>query len=164
TGRYEKTTTDMSFCTSLALVSADRATGRVTIERYVGVYDVGRTINPLLVKGQLDGATAQGLAGAMLEEFVYDEQGQPLSTSFMDYLLPTLSELPDVESHWFEYPDENNPLGVKGAGGNGIIGAQAALANAVADALAQDGVVLTRLPLTPNNVRVLLREAGGAAR
>jgi carbon-monoxide dehydrogenase large subunit len=149
----------MSFCTSLALVAVDRATGKVTIERYVGVYDVGRTINPLLVKGQLDGATAQGLAGALLEEFVYDEQGQPLSTSFMDYLLPTLSELPEVESLWFEYPDENNPLGVKGAGGNGIIGAPAALANAVADALARDGVVVTRLPLTPHNVRALIREA-----
>jgi carbon-monoxide dehydrogenase large subunit len=160
TGRYEKTTTDMSFCTSLAVVSVDRATGKVTVERYIGVYDVGRTINPLLVKGQLDGAAAQGLAGTLLEEFVYDEQGQPLSTSFMDYLLPTLSELPEVESLWFEYPDENNPLGVKGAGGNGIIGAQAALSNAVADALADDGVVLTSLPLTPNHVRAMIREAG----
>jgi carbon-monoxide dehydrogenase large subunit len=163
TGRYEKTTTDMSFCTSLAVVRVDRATGKVTIERYVGVYDVGRTINPLLVRGQLDGATAQGLAGALLEELVYDEQGQPLSTSFMDYLLPTLSELPEVESLWFEYPDENNPLGVKGAGGNGIIGAPATLANAVADALASDGVVLTRLPLTPNNVRAMIRAAEGKA-
>jgi carbon-monoxide dehydrogenase large subunit len=159
TGRYEKATTDMSFCTSLAVVSVDRATGKVTVERYVGVYDVGRTINPLLVRGQLDGATAQGLSGALLEEFVYDEQGQPLSTSFMDYLLATVAELPEVESFWFEYPDVNNPLGVKGAGGNGIIGAQAALANAVADALGADGVEITRLPLTPNNVRAMLREA-----
>jgi carbon-monoxide dehydrogenase large subunit len=163
TGRYEKSTTDMSFCTSLALVSVDRATGRVTIERYVGVYDVGRAINPLLIRGQLDGAAAQGLAGALLEEFVYDEQGQPLSTSFMDYLLPTLSELPEVESHWFEYPDENNPLGVKGAGGNGIIGTSATLANAVANALAGDGVVVTDLPLTPNNVRRMIREASRSA-
>ena len=74
-------------------------------------------------------------------------------------LAPTLSELPEVESMWFEFPDENNPLGVKGAGGNGIIGAPATLANAVADALALDGVVLTRLPLTPNNLRALLRAA-----
>lgn len=165
TGRFEKTTPDFSFCTSLALVAVDRATGRVTIERYVGAYDVGRAVNPLIIKGQLDGGAAQGLAGALLEEFVYDEQGQPLSTSFMDYLIPTLAELPAVESLWFEYRTEDNLLGVKGAGGNGMIGAQATLANAVADALAGDGVTLTRLPLTPNNVRAMTRaaQAGGGS-
>jgi carbon-monoxide dehydrogenase large subunit len=159
TGRYEKTTTDFSFCTSLALVAVDRATGKVTIERYAGAYDVGRAINPLIIKGQLDGGTAQGLAGALFEEFVYDEQGQPLSTSFMDYLLPTLAEIPEIESLWFEYATKDNLLGVKGAGGNGMIGAQATIANAVADALAGDGVTRTRLPLTPNNVRAMIRDA-----
>src|SRR5258707_1146999 len=76
---------------------------------------------PLLVKGQLDGAAAQGLGGVLLEQFVYDEYGLPLAISFMDYLLPSLAELPEVESFWFEYPASNNPLGVKGAGSPGII-------------------------------------------
>jgi carbon-monoxide dehydrogenase large subunit len=157
TGRFDKSTTDFSFCASLAFVRVDRATGRVVVERYVGAYDVGRAINPLLVKGQLDGAAAQGLAGALFEEFVYDELGQPLSTTFEAYTLPTLAELPEVESLVFEYPSETNPLGAKGAGGPGIICSHAALANAVADALAAHGVAVTRLPLTPGNVRELIR-------
>jgi len=157
--RFEKTTTDFSFCTSLAVVAVDRTTGRVTVERYVGAYDVGRAVNPMIVKGQLDGATAQGLGGVLLEEFAYDDQGQPLSTSFLDYLLPTIAELPEVESFWFEYAAHDNLLGVKGAGENGIIGTHATIANAVSDALAADGVSVSQLPLTANNVRKMIREA-----
>jgi carbon-monoxide dehydrogenase large subunit len=159
TGRYEKESVDYSFCASLALVRVERGTGRVVVERYVGAYDVGRAVNPLIVKGQLDGAAAQGLSGGLFEEFAYDEAGQPLATTFESYVLPTLAELPEVESLWFGYPSATNPLGVKGAGGPGIICTHAALANAVADALASDGVEVRRLPLTPGNVRELIRSA-----
>jgi carbon-monoxide dehydrogenase large subunit len=162
TGRFWKDSADYSFCASLAVVCVDRATGRVVVERYVGAYDVGRAVNPLIVRGQLDGAAAQGLSGALFEEFAYDEAGQPLATTFESYVPPTLAELPAVESLWFGYPSATNPLGVKGAEGPGIICTHAALANAVADALASDGVEVCRLPLTPGNVRELIRSATGA--
>jgi carbon-monoxide dehydrogenase large subunit len=158
-GRFEKETADYSFCSSLAFVAVDPATGKVKVERYVGAYDVGRAVNPLIVKGQLDGAAAQGLGGVLLEQFVYDEYGQPLATSFMDYLLPTVAELPEVESFWFEYPASNNPLGAKGAGSPGIICSHAAVANAVSDALSDDDVRVNSLPLTATNVWTMLAGA-----
>jgi carbon-monoxide dehydrogenase large subunit/6-hydroxypseudooxynicotine dehydrogenase subunit gamma len=139
-----------------AVVSLDQGTGEVKIERYIIAYDVGRAINPQLIKGQIVGAAAQGVGGALLEEFVYDEAGQPQATSFMDYLLPTSAEMPEIEVLLSEdAPSPLNPLGVKGAGEGGITACGAALANAIADALRMPESVTT-IPVTPSAVRGLM--------
>ena len=142
----------------LALVVIDRETGQVSAERFVVVYDVGRAVNPLLLEGQLVGGVAQGVGGAILEEFKYDEQGQPLATSFVDYLLPTASEMPAVETVVLEEaPSPLNPLGVKGAGEGGITAAGAAIAAAVDHALGRSGTV-ARLPVNPEALLSALAE------
>ena len=139
-----------------AVVRVDRDTGEVTLERFVVAYDVGRAINPDLVDGQIHGGAAQGIGGALLEEFVYDESGQPLAASFMDYLIPTLHEMPTVEVLVSEdAPSPINPLGVKGAGEGGITAVGAAIGNAVADAL-ECPLEIRRLPLSPDRVRQIV--------
>jgi aerobic carbon-monoxide dehydrogenase large subunit len=133
----------------------DPASGAVHIHRYAVAYDIGRCINPVLVKGQIAGGFAQGVGGALLEEFSFDAAGQPLSASFMDYLIPTSEEIPDVQVLITEdAPSPLNPLGVKGAGEAGTSAVGAAIANAVSDAL---GVEVTRLPLNPQRVMELAR-------
>jgi aerobic carbon-monoxide dehydrogenase large subunit len=133
-----------------AAVEVDPGSGAIHIHRYAVAYDIGRCINPNLVKGQISGGFAQGIGGALLEEFSFDANGQPLSASFMDYLLPTSEEVPDVEVLITEdAPSPLNPLGVKGAGEGGTAAVGAAIANAVSDAL---GCEVTRLPLTPQRV------------
>ncbi len=118
--------------------------------------DVGRKINPMIIEGQMAGGLAQGIGGAMLEEFVYSEDGQPLSTNFMDYLLPTAMEVPKAQLISTEdFPSPHNPLGVKGAGEGGITAAGAALANAVSNAL---GVEVKKLPFKPDYVLQLIKE------
>ncbi|TMQ91590.1 xanthine dehydrogenase family protein molybdopterin-binding subunit [Actinomadura soli] len=110
-----------------------------------------------MVRGQLAGAASQGIGGALLEELLYDAQGQPLSTTFGDYRMPTAAELPEIETVVVEHrPPASNPLGAKGAGEAGMVATPAVIANAVADALGPDAPV-TRLPLTPDRVRSLLR-------
>jgi carbon-monoxide dehydrogenase large subunit len=148
--------------THVAAVEVDPATGRVTIRKYVVTYDVGRAINPMIVGGQITGGLAQGLGGALYEELVYDEQGQPLTTTFMDYLVPTAMEIPEgaIVKILEETPTPLNPLGVKGVGEGGSSGAGAAIANAVADALAPLGVAITQLPLSPDRLARLVRERG----
>jgi carbon-monoxide dehydrogenase large subunit/6-hydroxypseudooxynicotine dehydrogenase subunit gamma len=136
-----------------AAVEVDRDTGQVRVLRYLVAYEVGRAINPMLVEGQLRGGVAQGIGGALLEEFGYDEQGQPQSISFMDYRMPTAAEIPDIDILLQQQnPSPGNPLGVMGAGEGGINAAGAAIANAVRDALGVQGG-LRRLPLTPAQVR-----------
>jgi carbon-monoxide dehydrogenase large subunit len=158
-GRFEKTTpVDYAFQASVAVVSVNRPTGKCTVERYVGAYDVGRAVNPLILEGQLNGAAAQGIGGVLLEQCAYDADGQPLSGSFMDYLLATCAELPELEALIFEFPS-GNPLGVKGGGNAGIVATHAAVANAVADALGPAGAGLTSLPVRANAVRGILRAA-----
>ena len=138
-----------------AVVRVDPESGQVVVERLVVSYDVGKAVNPELVGGQIAGGAAQGIGGALLEDFTYDESGQPLSASFMDYLMPTIAEMPEVEVLLLEdAPSPLNPLGVKGAGEGGITAVGAAIANAVADALGRPDVV-TRLPLSPERVRRL---------
>jgi carbon-monoxide dehydrogenase large subunit len=140
----------------LAVVRVDRGTGGVTIERYLIGYDIGRAINPMLVKGQIVGGFTQGLGGALLEEFVYSERGDPLSVTFADYLLPTVRETPNVEIILTEEaPSPLNPLGIKGAGESGITGVGAAIASAIDDAIGMPGAV-TRLPITPQRLKALL--------
>src|SRR4029077_7383450 len=117
-----------------AAVEVDAESGAVHLRRFAVAYDIGRCINPVLVKGQIAGGLAQGIGGALLEEFSYDATGQPLSASFMDYLIPTSEEVPDVEVLITEdAPSPLNPLGVKGAGGGGTAAARAVIATAVCD-------------------------------
>jgi CO/xanthine dehydrogenase Mo-binding subunit len=134
----------------------DPETGGVSIERYVIAYDIGKAINPMLVEGQILGGAAQGIGGALLEEFRFDEDGQPLVTSFMDYLMPTAAETLPIEVLLSEdAPSPLNPLGVKGAGEGGTNAAGAALAAAVEAAISRPGVI-TELPITPDRLRTIL--------
>jgi CO/xanthine dehydrogenase Mo-binding subunit len=141
----------------VAVVEVDRETGLLKILDYLVTEDVGRKINPMIIEGQMAGGLAQGIGGALLEEFVYNEDGQPLATSFMDYLMPTAMEMPKAQFVSTEdYPTPHNPLGVKGAGEGGITAAGAALANAVSNAL---GVEVMQLPLRPDYILELLRRS-----
>ncbi len=143
-----------------AVVKVDRATGGVHIERYVIAYDIGRAINPALVNGQIVGGFAQGLGGALLEEFTYNERGDPLATTFADYLLPTLRETPPVEVLLYEdCTSPLNPLGIKGAGESGITGVGAAIASAIDDAIGMPGAI-RQLPVTPQRLKQILNGRG----
>ena len=148
----------------IAHVEVDAETGAVRLLRYVVAHDCGRLINPMIVEGQIHGGVAQGIGGGLLEEMVYDEQGQLLTGTFMDYLVPTAMELPPIETVHLEYPSPRNPLGIKGIGEGGAISPPAALANAVEDALAPFGVRVTRAPLGPDTVRSLIVAARERAR
>jgi CO/xanthine dehydrogenase Mo-binding subunit len=138
------------------VVRVDPDTGDVTIERYVIAYDVGKAVNPKLVEGQIAGGLAQGVGGALLEEFRYDENGEPLSVTFADYLMPTAREVPDVSILVTEdAPSPLNPLGLKGAGEGGANPVGAAIASAIDDALQRPGAV-TQLPVTPQRLKAII--------
>ncbi len=155
-GWFKTTHMNYPYGLHIAQIAVDRDTGGVTVERYVVAYDIGRAINPMLVEGQIAGGSAQGIGGALLEAFVYDDDGQPLAASFVDYMIPTAGEVPPVEALIFEdAPSPLNPLGAKGAGEAGINGAGAAIAGAVDDALQMSGAI-TELPITPQRLRELL--------
>jgi carbon-monoxide dehydrogenase large subunit len=140
----------------VAVVRIDPGTGGVLLERFIVGYDVGRALNPMLIEGQIAGGAAQGIGGALYEEFLYSEEGTPLCTSFMDYLVPTAHEVPNIEMLITEdAPSPINPLGVKGAGEGGTNAAGAAIAAAVDDALGVPGAV-SRLPIRPEHVRRLV--------
>jgi aerobic carbon-monoxide dehydrogenase large subunit len=145
----------------------DAGTGLVTLLRYIVSEDCGPMINPNVVEGQIAGGAVQGIGGALYEHLAYDEDGNPVTTTFMDYLLPTAAEIPDIEYGHVETPSPG-PGGYKGVGEGGAIGAPPAVVNAVADALSPFGVTITRLPLGPAEVLGLLdrslRPEGGAAR
>ena len=128
----------------------------ITLTRYVVVEDGGRLINPMIVEGQAIGGVAQGVGAALLEELVYGDGGQLLTGSLMDYLIPTAAELPWVEVMHLEHPSPSTLGGFKGVGEGGTIGAPAAIANAVADALAPLGIEITELPVTPERLFRLL--------
>ena len=146
----------------LVHLTVDPETGVVEILRYLVLEDVGRAVNPLLVHGQALGAAAQGIGGTLLEELAYNEDGQLLTTTLLDYPLPSSMEIPPVESIITEYsPSPLNPLGVKGAGEGGIVACGAALANAVSHALSSLGIQIKELPLSPDRIRALVREAEG---
>ena len=142
----------------MAVVNIDRDTGAVTVERFLVVYDLGRAVNPMLIEGQIAGGVVQGLGGTLYEEFRYDGRGEPLSVTFADYLIPTLREAPPIEVVLTEdAPSPLNPLGLKGAGEAGINAVGAVIAAAIDDALQMPGAI-TRLPITPERVRALLRD------
>src|SRR5882757_426388 len=143
----------------IAAVRVDGETGGVTIERYVMAYDIGKAVNPKLVEGQIAGGLAQGIGGALLEEFLYDENGEPLSVTFADYLMPTAREVPGIDVLITEdAPSPLNPLGLKGAGEGGINPVGAAIAAAIDDAIGIPGAI-TRLPVTPQRLRDILKRA-----
>ena len=147
---------------NLAMVRVDRGTGGVEILRYGISYDVGRAVNPLTLEGQIRGGAVQGIGGALLEEFAYSEDGQPLSTSFMDYAMATAAETSPIDVVVLELAEaaEGDPLGgAKGGGEGGIIGVGATIANAVADAIGAPPGELTTLPLTPERVKAAAQRA-----
>jgi aerobic carbon-monoxide dehydrogenase large subunit len=140
----------------LAVVCIDRDTGEVAVERYLVAYDIGKAVNPMLVEGQITGGVAQGLGGALFEEFLYDARGEPLSVTFADYLMPTAREIPPIQTLISEdAPSPLNALGLKGAGEGGANPVGAVIAAAIDDALGTPGAV-TQLPVTPQRVRALL--------
>jgi carbon-monoxide dehydrogenase large subunit len=137
----------------------DADTGGVTIERYLVAFDIGKAVNPMLVEGQIMGGMAQGLGGALYEEFLYGDTGEPLAVTFADYLIPTAHEVPDIEVIITEdAPSPLNTLGFKGAGEGGITPVGAAIASAIDDALQRPGAV-TQLPITPQRLKALMAAA-----
>jgi carbon-monoxide dehydrogenase large subunit len=141
----------------VAIVEVDLETGELEILRYVVVHDCGRMLNPMVVEGQIHGATAQGLGTALLEDVVYDDSGQLVTASFMDYLLPTACDLPTIEQGHQETPSELNPEGVRPMGEGSSSPVAAVIASAVEDALRPFGVRVHRVPVTPESIRSLLR-------
>ncbi len=153
---FETHESPFSYGAHIAEVEVDPETGKVTVQRYIVVNDAGVLINPTIVEGQIAGGVAQGLGGALLEELIYDEQGQLLTGSLLDYLLPTSMDIPDIEITHMVTPTSLNPLGVKGLGEGGAVAAHAAVANAVADAIAHTGARLRETPASPSRVWRLL--------
>ena len=145
----------------IAVVRVDAETGGVTVERYSIAYDIGRAINPALVEGQIVGGYAQGLGGALFEEFTFSERGDPLAVTLADYLLPAVHETPIPQVLLREdYTTPRNPLGIKGAGESGITGVGAAIASAIDDAIGMPGAV-TQIPVTPQRLKALLNKRNG---
>jgi aerobic carbon-monoxide dehydrogenase large subunit len=155
-GRYRTQAPNIwANATHVCTCEVDVTTGLVRLLRYIVSEDCGPMINPNVVEGQIDGGTVQGIGGALYEHFAWDEDGTPLTTTFVDYLLPTIAEVPDIE-HGHVETWGPGPGGYKGVGEGGAIGAPPAVINAVADALAPFGVTITRLPLTPAAIIDLL--------
>ena len=155
-GRYTTDHMNYPYGVQIAVVRVDRDTGGVEIERFLAAYDIGRAVNPMFVEGQMAGGFAQGVGGALFEEFVYDEKGEPLCVTFADYLLPTAREVPALEVLLTEdAPSPLNTLGLKGAGEAGINGVGAAIAAAIDDAIDIPGAI-TQLPVPPRRLRDIL--------
>jgi aerobic carbon-monoxide dehydrogenase large subunit len=160
--RFEVSHMTYPYGAHAAVVEVDPGTGQVRVLRYLVAYEVGRAINPMLVEGQLRGGVAQGIGGALFEEFSYDDAGQPQAITFIEYRMPTAAEIPPVDVILSQdAPSPGNPLGVMGAGEGGINAVGATVANAVRDALGLAGGV-SQLPLTPDRVRALAEQAGPA--
>ena len=141
----------------VAVVEVDVETGAVAIERYLVVEDAGRLVNPMIANGQIRGGVAQGIANALLEEIVYDEAGNILTTSLADYLPPTAHDIPVIEIRHLETWTEASLTRAKGLGEGGAIGPPAAIVNAVNDALAPFGVSIDEVPASPRRIRAALR-------
>ncbi len=160
---FEHPGSTFPFGTHVAVVEIDTETGQTRLVRHIAVDDAGRIMNPLLAEGQVHGGVAQGAAQALLEEFVYDTEGNPLTTNLADYSFISAAELPSFETAFTETPTSRNPLGSKGIGESGTIGSTPAVHNAVVDALAHLGVRHVDMPATPERVWRAIREAKGAA-
>jgi aerobic carbon-monoxide dehydrogenase large subunit len=145
----------------VAEVDVDVETGGVRILRYLAMQDAGRLINPMIVDGQVHGGVAHGIGNAIFEWMGYDEAGQPITTTFADYLLPTAADVPKLQTLYKESPSPHNPLGVKGVGEVGVIPAAAAIISAVEDALSPFGVRIAQMPITPSRLAELIARARG---
>ena len=154
----------LTYCngTHVAEVDVDPETGEVLVLSYVAIHDSGRLINPMIVDGQIVGGVAHGLGNALLERMVFDRMGQPQTTTFADYLLPTASTVPRIATGHRQSPSPLNPLGVKGAGEGGTIPAPAAIVSAVEDALRPFGVTIAECPVTPARIVELIAAADRA--
>jgi carbon-monoxide dehydrogenase large subunit len=157
-GKYDSDPT-VPFGAHLALVEVDIDTGEVMLRRYLAVDDAGRVVNPLLAEGQRHGGIAQGIGQALYEEFVYDQAGNPLTATLIDYTIPSAADLPSFDLVPMQTPTRRNPLGVKGIGEAGAIGAPPAVQNAVIDALSHLGVRHIDMPLTPSTVWTAIRDS-----
>ncbi len=157
---YDPPNLTFPFGSYICVVDIDKGTGEVKVRRFVAVDDCGNIINPLVVEGQIHGGLTMGLAPALYEEIVYDENGQNLTGTLADYLLPTAVESPKWELGKTVTPSPHHPLGAKGVGESPTVGAPPAIANAVVDALWHLGVRHVDLPITPQKVWKLLRDAG----
>ncbi|MDR7554226.1 MAG: aerobic carbon-monoxide dehydrogenase large subunit [Armatimonadota bacterium] len=157
---YDPPNLTFPFGSYICVVDIDKGTGEVKIRRFVAVDDCGNIINPMIVEGQIHGGLTMGLAPALYEEITYDEHGNMLGGSFMDYLLPTAVETPRWETDKTVTPSPHHPLGAKGVGESATVGAPAAIANAVIDALWHLGVRHIDIPITPWKVWKVLRERG----
>jgi len=163
-GRYT-TTTGQTFSNAshVAVCEVDVTTGKVTVKRFIVSEDCGVMINPNVVEGQIAGGVIQGIGGVLYEHFVYDGNGNPLTTTYLDYLIPTSTEVPMIEYDHLETPAPTNPGGFKGMGEGGAIGAPSAIINAVYDALSPFDVKITRQPLTPPAILRLIATAAETA-
>jgi len=157
---YDPPNLTFPFGSYICVVDIDRGTGAVKIRRFVAVDDCGNIINPMIVDGQIHGGLTMGMAPALMEEIAYDEGGNNLSGSFIDYLLPTAMETPKWETDKTVTPSPHHPLGAKGVGESATVGAPPAIANAVVDALAHLGVRHIDIPITPEKVWRILKEKG----
>jgi carbon-monoxide dehydrogenase large subunit len=144
-------------------VEVDLETGHVRIVRYVAIQDAGRRVNPLIVEGQVHGGIAHGIGNGLFEWMGYDASGQPVTTTYADYLLPTATELPNFETLYKETPSPHNPLGVKGVGEVGVIPAAAAVISAIEDALAPFNVHIAQMPIAPHEIVELIAQSRGRA-
>jgi carbon-monoxide dehydrogenase large subunit len=156
---FEPPASSYPYATHAAIVEVDPATGAVRIVRYVVVHDSGTLLNPAIVAGQIRGAIAQAIGGALLEQLVYDASGQLVTTSFLDYLMPTAADVPPIELELHDTPAPHIPGGMKGVGEAGTVAPAALLANAVLDAIGDPELSVSALPLTPERVWALARDA-----
>jgi carbon-monoxide dehydrogenase large subunit len=143
----------------MAVVEIESDTGEVTILSYVAIDDCGRVLNHYLTEAQVQGSLAQGIGQALYEEVVYDEEGQPLTATLMDYTLPNAQQVPEITADFVETPSPFNPLGAKGAGESGCIAAPPTIVNAVLDALAPLGIKTIDMPLKPPKIWALIQAA-----
>ena len=147
------------FTSEIIVVEIDPETGKTTILKWFSMHDAGVILNPMLVEGQINGACTHGLAASLYEEVAYDENGQCLTASFQDFLVPTAMEVPRIEIGHIETPSPFTELGSKGTGEADSMAVPPALGNALADALAPLGVTVNKLPMSPNDIWHLIQEA-----
>jgi carbon-monoxide dehydrogenase large subunit len=159
TGRYKAVTrSNWANATHVCTCEVDAETGEVTLLRHIVSENCGAMINPNIVEGQIAGGTVQGIAGALFEHLAYDNEGNPVATTFMDYLVPTAAEVPVIEYVHYDTPGPG-PGGYKGVGEGGVLGAVPAVVNAVADALSPLAVQVNRLPLSPPAIIDMIERA-----
>ncbi|HEY1362945.1 MAG TPA: xanthine dehydrogenase family protein molybdopterin-binding subunit [Xanthobacteraceae bacterium] len=161
---WEPPTVTWSYAVHAAIVEVDTGTGAVRLDRYAVAHDCGLVINPMLVEGQIIGGTVQGMGGGLLERLPYDKDGQPLTGSLMDYLVPVASDVPDIAVVHLHSPSPLNPLGVKGLGEGGAIAPPVAIANAVCDALAPFSAEFNSTPVMPQQIVAVAQRAAMPSR